>query len=140
MQLGSRFQQLSVQRAAQIANRPQPQYDKYMGVAHAHAKVLDAAVADLDAQADTMHKQKADGEAFRGEQLYVTRPDEVVASQSQSLWPSGIVIMHSISLFPQLSAAFYICFCLAVFDRSIAVACIAYQGLQCASPHHFRLI
>ena len=79
MQLGSRFQQLSVQRAAHIANRPQPQYDKYMGVAHAHAKVLDAAVAELEAQADTMHKQKADGETFRGKQQCVASPFEIMA-------------------------------------------------------------
>ncbi len=66
MQLGSKFQQYSVQRASQVACRLQPQYDKYLDIAQAHTQVLDAAVADLEAKADTTHKQKADGEAFRG--------------------------------------------------------------------------
>ena len=66
MQLGSKLQQLSVQKAAQVARRVQPQYDKYLTIAQAHTKRLDATVADLEARADTTHKQKADGEAFRG--------------------------------------------------------------------------
>ena len=77
MQLGSRFQQLTVQRAAQVASRAQPQYEKYLGVAQAHARVLDTALADLETQADTLHKQKADGEAFRGERLCLARPEKV---------------------------------------------------------------
>lgn len=67
MQLGSRFQQYSVQRESQVACRLQPQYENYLQVARAHAKVLDAAVADLEGKADMTHKQKADGESFRGE-------------------------------------------------------------------------
>ena len=66
MQLGSRFQRYSVQRASQITRRLQPQYENYLEVAKAHAQVLDAAVADLEAKADMTHKQKADGESFRG--------------------------------------------------------------------------
>lgn len=69
MQLGSKFQQLSVQKAARAACKVQPQYDKYLAIAQAHTKKLDATVADLEAQADTTQKQKADGEAFRGVQL-----------------------------------------------------------------------
>ena len=66
MQLGSKFQKYSVQRASQVACRLQPQFDKYLDIAQAHTQVLDAAVADLEAKADTTHKQKADGESFRG--------------------------------------------------------------------------
>ena len=67
MQLGSKFQQLSVQKAARVVCRVQPQYDKYLTIAQAHTKRLNATVADLEARADTTQKQKADGEAFRGE-------------------------------------------------------------------------
>lgn len=67
MQLGSKFQKYSVQRASQVACRLQPQYHKYLDIAQAHTRVLDAAVADLETKADTTHKQKADGESFRGE-------------------------------------------------------------------------
>lgn len=67
MQLGSRFQQLSVQKAALVGRKVQPQYDKYLTIAQAHTKRLNATVADLEARADTTQKQKADGEAFRGE-------------------------------------------------------------------------
>ena len=73
MQLGSRFQEFSVQRASQVACKLQPQYQGYLEVARAHALVLDAAVADLEAKADTTHKQKADGEAFRGGHLHQPR-------------------------------------------------------------------
>ena len=69
MQLGSKFQEYNVQKASQVACRLQPQYESYLGIAQAHAKVLDTAVAELEAKADTTHKQKADGEAFRGEQF-----------------------------------------------------------------------
>ncbi|KAL0050998.1 hypothetical protein WJX82_000304 [Trebouxia sp. C0006] len=69
MQLGSKFQKYSVQRASQVACRLQPQYDKYLDIAQAHTQVLDAAVADLEAKADTTHKQKADGESFRERKL-----------------------------------------------------------------------
>lgn len=71
MQLGSKFQQLSVQKAAHVAHRVQPQYDRYLAVAQAHSKRLNATVADLEARADTTQKQKADGEAFRGGQLCI---------------------------------------------------------------------
>lgn len=66
MQLGSKFQQLSMLKAARVAHRKQPHYDKYLTVAQAHTRRLDATVADLEARADTTQKQKADGEAFRG--------------------------------------------------------------------------
>lgn len=69
MQLGSKFQKYSVQRASQAACRLQPGYDKYLDIAQAHTQVLDAAVADLEAKADTTHKQKADGESFRERKL-----------------------------------------------------------------------
>lgn len=69
MQLGSKFQQLSVLKAAQVAHRKQPQYGKYLAVAQAHTKRLDATVADLEERADTTQKQKADGEAFRERKL-----------------------------------------------------------------------
>ena len=66
MQLGSRFQEYSVQKAGQLASRAKPQYEAYLHVAQQHAKTLDAAVAELESKADATHKQKADGEAFRG--------------------------------------------------------------------------
>ncbi|KAL3152273.1 hypothetical protein ABBQ32_001347 [Trebouxia sp. C0010 RCD-2024] len=69
MQLGSKFQQLSVLKAARVAHRKQPQFDKYLAVAQAHTKRLNATVADLEARADTTQKQKADGEAFRERKL-----------------------------------------------------------------------
>lgn len=74
MQLGSKFQQLSVLKAARVAHRKQPQFDKYLAVAQAHTKRLNATVADLEARADTTQKQKADGEAFRGERRSAKPP------------------------------------------------------------------
>lgn len=79
MQLGSKFQQLSVLKAAQVAHRKQPQYGKYLAVAQAHTKRLDATVADLEERADTTQKQKADGEAFRGERRSATPPQACVS-------------------------------------------------------------
>ena len=55
-----------MQKANQLANRTKPQYEAYLHVAQQHAKTLDAAVAELESKADATHKQKADGEAFRG--------------------------------------------------------------------------
>lgn len=87
MQLGSKFQQLSVQKAAHVAHRVQPQYDRYLAVAQAHSKRLHATVADLEARADTTQKQKADGEAFRGWELCITVMQRCVTIPCYCMYP-----------------------------------------------------
>ena len=92
MQLGSRFQQYSVQKANQLASRSQPQYQAYLHTAQQHAKVLDAAVAELEAKADATHKQKADGEAFRGNHKLAQSLINLISE------PNGLQIHHLTAL------------------------------------------